>query len=155
RRAHGVHDGGQSLRLSVHCSDAVSLARVAVVAPPSRAQGSGVIRASTVGLRPFATATTNMPMNARASWPAPLLRPARAVGFGGLTAALLGAYELHRRVAPAVDREALLDRYRKAWLSGLLTIFGVRLTVLSGPPPAAKRARLVVANHRSALDIGV
>lgn len=82
------------------------------------------------------------------------LRPARAAGFGGLTAAMLAVYEAHRRIDPARQPE-LLARYRARWLDVMLKLFGVDLTVLPGPPPPAHGARLVVSNHRSALDIAI
>lgn len=82
-------------------------------------------------------------------------RGARALGFGGATAALLGAYEIHRRALPQSAHEALLARYRVAWLDLTLRLFGVDLGVSPAPPPAARRARLAVSNHRSALDIAI
>jgi 1-acyl-sn-glycerol-3-phosphate acyltransferase len=82
-------------------------------------------------------------------------RPARAAGFGGLTASMLAAYELHRLFVPQAQRAALLDRYRRAWLDVVLGIFGVEIDVQPAWPKPATRARLVVSNHRSALDIAV
>jgi 1-acyl-sn-glycerol-3-phosphate acyltransferase len=45
------------------------------------------------------------------------------------------------------------ERLVQHWAGGLLRVFGVQATVVGPLPPAPRRARLVVANHRSPLDI--
>jgi 1-acyl-sn-glycerol-3-phosphate acyltransferase len=82
-------------------------------------------------------------------------RPARALGFGGMTAAMLGAFKVHERLLSPPEREALLDRYRRTWLDATLKLFGVETVVLPGPPSPAKGPRLVVSNHRAVADIPV
>lgn len=81
-------------------------------------------------------------------------RTARTVGFGALTTSMLGVFELHAALLPA-QRDALFAEYRSTYLDRVLQLFGVELTLTPGAPPPSKGARLVVANHRSALDIGI
>jgi 1-acyl-sn-glycerol-3-phosphate acyltransferase len=114
-------------------------------------------------------------------WPS-LRRPLRAVSSVGWTAALVGVANLRQRVArrrrpeaarAAVD-QAIFDEIVQTWARGVLRLAGVRL-VIEGTvprprpfPPAANDAGrepgaagaggpalLVVANHRTALDIPV
>jgi lyso-ornithine lipid O-acyltransferase len=85
----------------------------------------------------------------------PVLAPLRALGFSGLTLGMLSAYQLHRRLIPRERDPALFDSYRHRWLGYVLDLFGVDLTLGSELPPPATGARLVVSNHRSALDIAV
>ncbi len=90
---------------------------------------------------------------------ATLLRPTRAAGTAGWTAVMLAGVEAHkaldRKLAGGARQEAIFDRYMRTWTGGLLRMLGVDLTIVPGLPPAARGARLVVANHRSALDIPV
>jgi 1-acyl-sn-glycerol-3-phosphate acyltransferase len=82
-------------------------------------------------------------------------QPVRAVSFGGVTTAMLAAFKVHERLVPTERREALLDRYRRVWLDAALGMFGIETEVHPAPPLPATGARLVVSNHRSALDIPV
>ena len=102
---------------------------------------------------------------------------ARATELVASTAGLAGIYEAHARLSGlsgsrageagptradgvpspsgSARREALLDRYRRLWAAGMLHT-GATATVLAAPVPApAHGPRLVVANHRSMLDIPV
>jgi 1-acyl-sn-glycerol-3-phosphate acyltransferase len=54
---------------------------------------------------------------------------------------------------PPSERHALNERWVQRWAQGLLEVFGVQVVLASAPPPPAHGARLVVANHRSPLDI--
>lgn len=54
---------------------------------------------------------------------------------------------------PTRDHGPLADRHVQAWARGTLRIAGVRVHIEGLAPPPPQRARLVVANHRSALDI--
>ena len=88
---------------------------------------------------------------------APKLRQAgRAAGAVGWTAVMLARVEA--RMACAADdpaREARFDVEMRRWCAGLLRLGGVRLRLAGPPPPPAPRGRLVVANHRTAVDIPV
>lgn len=98
------------------------------------------------------------------AWPAELGGRARQLvrtaGFLGVTAAIVPPFALHmqrtRRTGAA--RAAARDGWVQAWARVQLALFGIR-TVLDGrpPPPTPDGAagRLIVANHRSAADIGV
>lgn len=81
---------------------------------------------------------------------------ARAGGFALLTLVQLAAVEAHQRAVREPQRREVFQRHMKAWVRILLKLFGVRLTVQPGhaPPPTAK-ARLIVSNHRSPVDIAI
>lgn len=77
----------------------------------------------------------------------------RTGAFLGWSAGNLAAYEAHRVLIAEEARSALLARYRDRFTLGVLRLFGTELLVrgtLDYPHGA-----LVVANHQSALDIGV
>lgn len=65
----------------------------------------------------------------------------------------MAAYETRRAVTPTSERAELLDRYRSRLSNGLLEIMGARLTVVGRS--RERGPALIVANHQSALDIGV
>ncbi len=68
-----------------------------------------------------------------------------------LAGAAVGTYELERALAPRVGMEATAKRrLGRAVLSGL----GIELRT-EGTMPRGRRSRLVVANHRSAIDIAI
>ena len=80
----------------------------------------------------------------------------RVAAMGGFTLGMLGGVRTHQRLVPEPERYALYQRWMKRWCQGLLDIFGVSPLVVHSEvtqPPAAGTARLVVANHRSPLDI--
>jgi len=88
-------------------------------------------------------------------------RAGRIAGFFGITSVMLPAYKLRDALAPAARRDEVRDRWVAAWCGSLLRLFQVGLDV---QPPAstacatadsAKGGLLIVANHRSALDIAV
>lgn len=89
-----------------------------------------------------------------------LRKVARASGFVGITAAMLPPFLVHTRVLGADDADTR-DRWVARWSSLLLAMFGIRLEVLGSVPPngrtkdGAPLGRLVTANHRSAIDIGI
>jgi len=84
---------------------------------------------------------------------------ARAAGFVGITGALIPVYVARDRLASAATRDAVRDRWLARWAGALLRLFAVRVEPLEPPPrasPAAtRRGRLVVCNHRSAIDVVV
>lgn len=83
-----------------------------------------------------------------------LRRAARVAGFASVTAAMLPAYAVRDAVAAPGARDALRDRWIGAWCDALLRIFAVDVTV-RGDVARARGARLVIANHRSTIDIAV
>ena len=83
---------------------------------------------------------------------------ARAAGFVGFTGVMIPLYVSRDRTARlrhTSDRDALRDRWVKRWADGLLALFSIRVETLEPVPPPIGRGRLVVSNHRSAIDIGV
>lgn len=84
---------------------------------------------------------------------------ARAAGFVGVTSALIPVYVARDRLASAETRDAVRDRWLARWAGALLRLFAVRVELLEPRPPApagaARRGRLVVCNHRSAIDVVV
>lgn len=80
--------------------------------------------------------------------------PLRTARFAAHTLSTLLRFEVHRRLVADGRHDALVDAYRRRTARRVLSILGVRLGV-EGEVPAPARARLVVANHRTALDIGV
>jgi 1-acyl-sn-glycerol-3-phosphate acyltransferase len=90
-----------------------------------------------------------------------LRKVARASGFIGLTAAMLPPFYLHTHVISG-DDPVTREKWVGRWSSLLLSLFSIRLDVLGGPIPAhgvdengKPLGRLVVTNHRSAIDIGI
>ena len=89
-----------------------------------------------------------------------LRKIARASGFVGLTAAMLPPFYVHTHMLGAGDA-GTRDRWVSRWSSLLLSLFSIRLEVLGAVPRCGRSAngtplgRLVVANHRSAIDIGI
>lgn len=81
-------------------------------------------------------------------------RVLRTAEFGGLTAAMLLAFETHAAFDPS-RRTALWDRYRTRYLDRVLGIFGVEALLVPAVVSPARGPRLVVANHRSAIDIAL
>jgi 1-acyl-sn-glycerol-3-phosphate acyltransferase len=77
----------------------------------------------------------------------------RTGAFVGWSATILGTYEVRRAMTPQTQRGALADRYRARLSRGVLRLFGTELFV-EGEHQYGSGA-LVVANHQSALDIGV
>ncbi len=84
---------------------------------------------------------------------------ARAGGFLGITGTMLPAFVLHMRTTPEGDRkDALRDAWVRAWAKALLELFAIEVARRGAVPArtrAGGRGRVIVANHRSAIDIGV
>jgi 1-acyl-sn-glycerol-3-phosphate acyltransferase len=76
--------------------------------------------------------------------------------MGLWTLALMPIAVPHMRTRPPSTHELWRRRWVRAWAAGLLRVFGVALYMneqrASNPAPRA-RGRLVVANHRSPIDI--
>lgn len=82
----------------------------------------------------------------------------RASGFLGLTAGMLPLYLAHYKRTPDRDKDLVRDLWVRRWARALLDLFAVEVVVKGNVPPptrAGERGRLIVTNHRSAIDIGV
>ncbi len=83
---------------------------------------------------------------------------ARASGFVGLTAAMLPPFVARMATVSDADRNAVRDAWVGRWARSLLSLFAIEVVVDGTIPPPTQgrgRGRLVVTNHRSAIDIGV
>lgn len=78
---------------------------------------------------------------------------ARAVVMGAWTAGLMPVAQVHERLTAEPERAARAQRYVQRWAAGLLNVFGIDTRLVGFPVAPAERARLVVANHRSPVDI--
>jgi 1-acyl-sn-glycerol-3-phosphate acyltransferase len=78
---------------------------------------------------------------------------ARGVGMAGLTLGMLGGVAVHQRLSGAEAQRAVFQRWMQSWAEALLRVFGVQFSLHGSLPPPAAGARLVVANHRSPIDI--
>jgi 1-acyl-sn-glycerol-3-phosphate acyltransferase len=79
----------------------------------------------------------------------------RVTGFGAVTAAMLPAYTLRDALLDDASRDPIRDRWIAAWSSALLRLFAVRVEADEPSAKTANRGRLVIANHRSTLDIAI
>lgn len=81
----------------------------------------------------------------------------RATGAAAYASGVLGVYELQRPHVSAETDEAMRERYKRHVCRTLMRVLGVRYRIDAVPLGAQSetRGRLVVANHRSALDIGI
>lgn len=86
--------------------------------------------------------------------PAPIRRVVRAAGFAGLTSGLVTAYMAADAFTEGPQKDALRDRWVQRWAASLLRLFGVSLEVY-GERPSRAGGHLIVANHRSTIDIGI
>ena len=88
-----------------------------------------------------------------------LLPPARASAMLGWTALMLAAVESHkladRELEAGERQEEIFERYMRAWTAGLLRMCAVEVSLVSPVPPAPTGPRMVIANHRSAVDIPI
>lgn len=83
---------------------------------------------------------------------------ARASGFVGLTAAMLPPFIARMATVSDADRHAVRDAWVGRWARSLLGLFAIEVVIDGTIPPPTQgrgRGRLVVTNHRSAIDIGV
>ncbi|PRQ02153.1 2-acyl-glycerophospho-ethanolamine acyltransferase [Enhygromyxa salina] len=86
-----------------------------------------------------------------------LRAPARGASFLGWTAVMLAAVESHklidRGLGASDEQEQIFERYMKTWTAGILRLIAVDVTVVGELPPPPSGPRLVVSNHRTAVDI--
>jgi len=83
---------------------------------------------------------------------------ARASGFLGLTALMLPPFLARMAATSEADRDAVRDAWVGRWARGLLRLFAIEVVidgVVPRPTQGHGRGRVVVSNHRSAIDIGV
>ena len=83
---------------------------------------------------------------------------ARASGFVGLTAAMLPPFLARMATVSDAERHAVRDAWVGRWARSLLRLFAIEVVVdgaIPSPTQGRGRGRLVVTNHRSAIDIGV
>ncbi len=83
------------------------------------------------------------------------LASARTAALGAWTIGVGQAALLHARIAPGAPQITLRQRWVQLWARGLLRVFGVeqRWLALADERQGPAGPRLVVANHRSPLDI--
>ena len=80
----------------------------------------------------------------------------RGAGFAGLTAAAGTLVFVSVARASGEDAKVVArDRWSGAWSRGLLQLFRVETLVTGDPGPLRAGGRVVVANHRSIIDIAV
>src|SRR5262245_57933195 len=77
----------------------------------------------------------------------------RGVAMLGFTATMTNIAFVRFGVSRPAHRGQVVERWVKRWAAGLLAVFGVEQHWASPPPAPRARGRLVVANHRSPLDI--
>jgi 1-acyl-sn-glycerol-3-phosphate acyltransferase len=77
--------------------------------------------------------------------------------MGTLTLSMLAGVSVHERLSTGFSRNearrAIFQRWMQAWAHSLLWLFGVQHSWYGETTTATNRARLVVSNHRSPLDI--
>ncbi len=84
-----------------------------------------------------------------------LRRVLRTTGFVGVTLSMLPLYVARDTMSLEANKRALRDRWTGRWSRALLEIFGVERTVAKGGVTRSTGGRLVVANHRSTIDVAL
>ena len=83
----------------------------------------------------------------------------RAAGFAALTLAAGASVAVGLRTSSEERRLGVRDRVTGDWSRGLLRLFGVEVVVGGAPAgplgASGERGRIVVANHRSIIDIAI
>jgi 1-acyl-sn-glycerol-3-phosphate acyltransferase len=101
---------------------------------------------------PMTTAPADRARTAHAA-AGPLRSAARGAAMLAWSASITQAALLRLRFCEPARRAEVAGRWVQAWAHGLLVLFGVQQHWSGAPPAPARRARLVVANHRSPIDI--
>jgi 1-acyl-sn-glycerol-3-phosphate acyltransferase len=73
--------------------------------------------------------------------------------MGALTLGMLAGVTVHERLSPPEQQRSVFQRWMQVWARSLLGLFGVEASWHGLPILDHAGARLVVANHRSPLDI--
>jgi lyso-ornithine lipid O-acyltransferase len=86
-------------------------------------------------------------------------RAVRIGGFVGITALMLPTFVARHALASARDRDRVRDAWVAAWSGSLLRLFAIHVEVndpggVVGTSPKGT-GRLIVSNHRSAIDIAL
>ncbi|MDB4993780.1 MAG: 1-acyl-sn-glycerol-3-phosphate acyltransferase [Myxococcaceae bacterium] len=85
-----------------------------------------------------------------------LRRVLRTTGFVGVTLSMLPVYMARDAMSKPPQKSALRVRWTGRWSRALLEIFGVERTLAGGRRPnTSSGGRLVVANHRSTIDVAL
>ena len=79
----------------------------------------------------------------------------RSAGLAGFTGTMLAGWLGRSRLGPRGDDPDVRDRWVRTWTKGLLRLYAIRLKVDGTIPPRGSGGRLIVSNHRSAIDIGI
>lgn len=91
--------------------------------------------------------------------PVPVRRVVRAGGFVAITATMLPPFVARMSLARREDRTSVRDRWVRRWSDALLALFAVSVDVRGatarGPASERSPGRLIVANHRSTIDVAV
>jgi len=83
-------------------------------------------------------------------------RAFRGAGFAAIKGAMLPAFLARRSLTHGTSGRTLVrDRWVRRWSDALLQLFAVSAEVHGDVPAATARGRLVVANHRSTIDIAL
>lgn len=72
-----------------------------------------------------------------------------------MTGAMLPSFLLRMRATTDDDRDRVREQWVRSWARTLLQLFAIEVVVEGAEPARSRRGRLVVSNHRSAIDIGV
>ena len=79
---------------------------------------------------------------------------ARLAGFVAITSTMLPTFLAAESLAREEDRDRVRDEWTRRWSRALLNLFSIDREI-EGAAPTPKCGRLVVANHRSTIDIGL
>lgn len=79
----------------------------------------------------------------------------RAAVLAGVTSARLGIAELDVLRHPAPERASVFEPHAMGWARAVLRTMGADAIVTPGVPASSQGPRLVVANHRTTLDVVV
>jgi 1-acyl-sn-glycerol-3-phosphate acyltransferase len=83
---------------------------------------------------------------------------ARASGFVSITAAMLPAFLARMSATTSEERDVVRDAWVGRWARMMLRLFAIEVVIDGVVPPKTQgrgRGRLVVTNHRSAIDVGI
>jgi 1-acyl-sn-glycerol-3-phosphate acyltransferase len=80
---------------------------------------------------------------------------ARTAALTAYTAHTVASFDFETRGLTTEQRDAVLERYRRQYCTRMLHVFGVQWELTPESPPKQAKGRLIVANHRSVLDIPV
>ncbi|MBI2897439.1 MAG: 1-acyl-sn-glycerol-3-phosphate acyltransferase [Deltaproteobacteria bacterium] len=95
------------------------------------------------------------PVVSTARLPGPVRAPLRSATFLSLTAGFFAAARLHQGLVAEDERAGVFALYQRGWFRSLLETFDVTVSLHGDPEATAGVARMVVGNHRSAIDVAV